>query len=651
MVERVVALVSRVQGTYEFEVQPLREYFAAKYLYETAPYSPLGHEQQGTKPDRFKAIAGNFYWLNVTRFYAGLYSKGELPSLVDGLVELTEESGYRDINLPRSLASTLLADWVFAQDPRSVRKVAHLVFEEPDIRFLLTASDDSRPSNNALVLPISCGRNELIARCMSALSTRLQSDRVLALTNLLKQNAKLDERRDLWIAEISKVSGSERTKWFWFGVLLGALSQLDQSQISQLLGDDHDKSRRLNYLALGGQVAYCESDNERCAYVVHAILQGNLRVTTRDLSISPVTAFSTVLDPVAYERLFHFPEPIPLNSISLYGTEGDVITSNLIKCAEDNDVETIRNCAQVLAVAREEWQRTAHEWATDISPWDNIVEASRSVWGEQWIHYAIANVGCRAKAPASAYKSLSDLFDHSTSLCRRALLAKSSAKSADWWKEQMDAAVTEMDKMFVTLLLLTWATRDTVNAVLDRLEFALDSLSPAEWYRLVDTIEESLLFREGRSSKTSLPSLDSLPTSLSPRTATVLGMRISEANATSIYGKYLVNYDGHDSAVLKFCQAAAVSAIRTGLEWSQALDTVKDTYAKGEVAYRHALRFSEQNPKFIPMKAAEAVVRSSSQYPLYLTRPCEARCREAITRKIRPVADIANEEKWFSRDS
>ena len=49
MVERVVALVSRVQGTYEFEVQPLREYFAARFLYETAPYSPPGGEAQGTK--------------------------------------------------------------------------------------------------------------------------------------------------------------------------------------------------------------------------------------------------------------------------------------------------------------------------------------------------------------------------------------------------------------------------------------------------------------------------------------------------------------------------------------------------------------------------------------------------------------------------
>src|SRR5205823_2547521 len=84
MVERVVALVSRVQGAFEFEVQPLREYFAARHLYDTAPYSPPGAQRRGTLPERFDAIARNFYWLNVARFYAGCYNSGELASLLMG---------------------------------------------------------------------------------------------------------------------------------------------------------------------------------------------------------------------------------------------------------------------------------------------------------------------------------------------------------------------------------------------------------------------------------------------------------------------------------------------------------------------------------------------------------------------------------------
>ena len=70
-VERVGALVSRVEGMFEFEVQPLREYFAARHLYKTAPYSPVGQAHKGTRPERFEAIAASSYWTNVTRFFCG----------------------------------------------------------------------------------------------------------------------------------------------------------------------------------------------------------------------------------------------------------------------------------------------------------------------------------------------------------------------------------------------------------------------------------------------------------------------------------------------------------------------------------------------------------------------------------------------------
>jgi hypothetical protein len=76
--------------------QPLREYFAARHLYETAPYSPPGQEKHGTKPERFEILARNFYWLNVTRFYCGCYSRGELSSLAEGLVELANADDYKN---------------------------------------------------------------------------------------------------------------------------------------------------------------------------------------------------------------------------------------------------------------------------------------------------------------------------------------------------------------------------------------------------------------------------------------------------------------------------------------------------------------------------------------------------------------------------
>ena len=104
MVERVVAIVSRVQGTYEFDVQTLREYFAARHLYQTAPYSPAtGGERRGTISDRWRALSRNYYWLNVARFYAGCYSEGELPSLIDDLRDLSDDEGF-SLHKPSAIA-------------------------------------------------------------------------------------------------------------------------------------------------------------------------------------------------------------------------------------------------------------------------------------------------------------------------------------------------------------------------------------------------------------------------------------------------------------------------------------------------------------------------------------------------------------------
>jgi hypothetical protein len=248
MVERVVALVSRVEGTYEFEVQPLREYFAARYLYETAPYSPPGDEQRGTKPDRFDAIARNFYWLNVTRFYAGCYSKGELTSLIDRLQELTIQEGYCLISHPRVLSSMLLSDWVFTQHPRSVHEVVSLILDGIGLRYISTSNNRRLSMGNPLVLPKNCGQDELITRCFEILRSIPPRDYALEVIDVVKANATSDNITSLWSKEIRAKIGRESTQWLEYGLLLNVLPQLPLDELCTILSDkinDHQNLRLL----------------------------------------------------------------------------------------------------------------------------------------------------------------------------------------------------------------------------------------------------------------------------------------------------------------------------------------------------------------------------------------------------------------------
>jgi hypothetical protein len=196
--ERVGALVSRVQGTYEFEVQPLREYFAAKYLYVTAPYSRGDSPHSGTLPDRFDAIASNFYWLNVARFYAGCYDVGQLASLLDCLEELRSRTEFQHIGYVSRLGLTLLSDYVFSQSPKLVTKLLDRISETNSFRVLLATSTRAIQFDQRLQLPPKCGGLRLADLAKAQLATRPQVDNVFALAEVIRANGNKDETIAYW---------------------------------------------------------------------------------------------------------------------------------------------------------------------------------------------------------------------------------------------------------------------------------------------------------------------------------------------------------------------------------------------------------------------------------------------------------------------
>lgn len=137
--DRVWALTSKVQGTFEFDVQPLREYFAARYLYEFA-----GADQRGfDRAEVLRELVRRGYWLNTSRFFAGFAKPNELAGLVETLEEESDE-GTRPRQL-RLSAWVLLADGVFSGRPRTQRRAADLFLDDLSVRFIhheLTTNED-----------------------------------------------------------------------------------------------------------------------------------------------------------------------------------------------------------------------------------------------------------------------------------------------------------------------------------------------------------------------------------------------------------------------------------------------------------------------------------------------------------------------------
>jgi hypothetical protein len=130
---RVWVITSRIQGLFEFDVQPVREYFAAHYLATNA--QPGG---RGSRPDKFRIFSElvvRAYWQNVARFMAGFFTSGELGTLVDELIAITERPECSVWS--RRLIRMLIDDGAFDQRPRALKRATAAAYDALGIRIAI----------------------------------------------------------------------------------------------------------------------------------------------------------------------------------------------------------------------------------------------------------------------------------------------------------------------------------------------------------------------------------------------------------------------------------------------------------------------------------------------------------------------------------
>jgi hypothetical protein len=131
--DRLWTLTSKMDGTYEFEVLSLREYFAANFLHRFA-----GEETKNfDRIDVLRELLPRPYWLNTARFYAGnAEGSGDLVVLADGIVDELAKSPS-----PHTIiaAWTLLTDGVFASRPRWGRAVLEALCADKHMHVLVNA--------------------------------------------------------------------------------------------------------------------------------------------------------------------------------------------------------------------------------------------------------------------------------------------------------------------------------------------------------------------------------------------------------------------------------------------------------------------------------------------------------------------------------
>jgi len=646
MVERVVALVSRVEGTYEFEVQPLREYFAARHLYNTAPYSPPGSEQRGTLPERFDALCRDFFWLNVTRFYAGCYSKGELPSLVDRLEDLSRASGYRNTSHPQYLAATLLADWVFAQHPRSMKQVVSLVLDGIGLHFVSSRGSRNR-RDEVLILPKQSGNEELLDRCFDLLSKTPPSDYAWMLVEIIQANAKREDISARWLRVSQSITGRSKTTWIRYGLFLGVLSHLNETNLSSLLNDNLENPERLSLILRSGQQSFVETDEAYFQLVVDHYLQADTDfIFFRSNSI--IDSFVRSLNPIAYGLVFQNRTPMPLSE--LWSRMVSFNSDSELPLQDEPPHRIAAKCTEIISLAHKNLTLSANDWATKLAPWDELVELARVHFGNRWLLYVFANTAAAIRSKEDICEEANDLYNEAIPLCRRARYARLRAGASKWWEKQIQEAPNQEKLTFALLILFTWAGPAVIEKHFQLLDEKLNSLNSTWWLKLTKAVRNiSVGYEIGRRDLSINPR--SIPTTASAKIIVILSHRLGHASSDKLFHRQLESYRGDDLAILEFCQGSAFrAAIKDPTTWHNWLPIISGAYMKGAISDRHfgyhltrAIRTQK-----LPLKIAEEIIINCEKYPTELVALAEQVCRQELASTITPVGQIASQQSWFT---
>ncbi len=640
-VERVGALVSRVQGMLEFEVQPLREYFAGKFLYETAPYSPPGAERHGTKPERFAGLARRPYWSNVIRFYAGCYSSGELLSLVDGLEDLAESPDFSLRIHAMQLSVLFLADYVFAQEPKTVRKVVELITRGENLRYLV--ANRSAWEEGRLSLPENCGRTEMTAVAYAEFGEQTHIGYLLRVGALLRLNSPLGERWAFW----RKLTGEKG----WLQIAahsLGLFSDASNSQIRELIVENGPEvlpaliyAGRWDSLTIEERVLGVEY----AAGSASAVYGSRNAFGRRVKSDTDLYRVFLLLQPYTYSFL-SYNRSVDIALGALFSRFGFAMSGPL---EEDTSRYDERGLNDIIHAGFRASNATALSWATELTAWSDLIESARRTWGDSTSLNSLAAIAAGIKSKEARATGFGELLDDNLPLAERARHARLRS-SIGWWKNQLAVEADGSSKTLVLTLILAWAPAAVLRVMIPDISAKLDALHPREWSSFFTSLVAIInVTSESRAPLTGLGNLDQI-SSASMRFKASLLLRLPRMSGRKII-MLLATKPIDDMAVIRFIGGRLMSeSYRDPKVWAETIKFFQG-YGKGcDVSKNESdeLDMFYGHREVMPIETAALVADNPSGFPIAMVELAENTFSGRPVDGVTTLGELSRAEGWFA---
>jgi hypothetical protein len=647
--ERVGALVSRVQGTFEFEVQPLREYFTARYLYETAPHSPAARPQKGTREDRFQAIAEKPYWLNVTRFYAGCYTSGELASLREGLDELQNDERFKSTSYIQRLRVVLLSDYVFNQKPRRADKIAHGLFVERGFRLLL-AGNGMSDSDLEIRLPDKSGKQALVDACKAKLFSEREFDLQYGCAIIIQQNLNAEDIVSLWLSEERHTISL--THWLRAGVVLDVFVSLSKNDCRRLLAMHGSILAR--HLFLAGRLDVLGNEPQAVRQIFESLLDGDASYRTPNLGSTGTAGYMECLATLitifgvgiqdALEGV-DSGSSLRTNLLSLSPRWGravvveqtaEVVTKEIDKLIPPTLTEAVRHLVE----------RSVAEWKQSVAPWCDLIGILEQVFGKRWALVKFAAIGVVSTGYAT--DGGFDLADSNASYLDRLASAYRNRNVESWWEKQIRFVITRTgpQRQVAVLAAVNWMPTQAIIALSDLLSTLLDGTDNFIVQHYIVPFTNYKSSRKVSESAEADIDVTCLPITMSPRLASLLCGRLRRESLLHVFNKYLFAYRGPDRHVLHACMSACADLVAAGLlELSACLDIISHAHSAG-VGYRNVHRSRRKEAK-LDANVAKSICEDASRFPASLLAEADRQLIDDASSALPPVGDRAEADGWF----
>ena len=632
MLARVVMIVPRIQGTYEFEVQPLREYFAGRYLYDTASYSPPGKERKGTKPDRFDTIARNFYWLNVVRFFCGCFSKGEHLDLADRVKELIADPMFGQSRHSVTLAAMLLSDWVFTQSPKAVKQITDVLSTTDGLR-RIAATGTGHRSNEVIRIPARSGGGEIFKAAFQAIEVpQLQFDQRAEFATIVRAHGTESDIDTEWWR--SPLSTTDVVAWSGIGRLVGSLQRVDRDTFLNKVGEI-GATKSIDALAAAGRFDCILTSEANASLLWYQVLAGERYFSNHEIGEPPFFLVPLVID---------F-DPFGPTYFHRHGF-GDGIEKFRKIAAQDElpkecEFKFVHECFE----ASKEIAAAFSSGAITGSKLVDLLEDCRRRWGSRPAIVSSAIKMWRYESHRRMKLGHVSLTNNSEAIVSRLRAAKVRSKDINWWTEQIKQAksLPFPIKLFVLVASSCILTPQNLLQLQMELSGLLDDMNSEQWAATAGLMSRHI----DRGSFSGVPrrSNVSLPTIKSTRFAYLLALKSPRATSRQLFLTNLLGAQDENLSISEFRQLFALDAALSGeLEWAVAIKIIRQTYVRGAA---YTLRRFSVPSRLLPKEIIDVVLRNPAKYPAAMWDIAVDAASAEARKAVRAVGPIAKAERWF----